>query len=80
MKDRVQYNPIYQKRDAAYSNKNKQIAYKIIENDVEILTGMYSGQKMSEVWSAGVEERDYIFMNLAKLDPNIMSILIGWCK
>jgi len=75
------------RREEALAKKDKvkhkpKDIFKVEENDILVLTGPYSGKRISELWLKGPDERDYIFQNLYKTnDVNIQRIISAYfCK
>lgn len=50
--------------------------YKIEGDNILMLTGPYSGLRLTELWNRGTTERDYLFRNLYKRgDPEVIRIM-----
>lgn len=50
--------------------------YKIVENDILLLTGPYRDQYVRSLWSMGGKERDYIYQYLyLTKDPEVERII-----
>ena len=58
----------------------KLVEYRVEAGDVLILSGQYNGQKVTELWARGENERDYIVKNLCmRNDEAVMQIIRGLC-
>ena len=79
---KVTYNPAISRRETAVGSKKSKIApYRIIEDgaDAVFLSGEYSGKKVSDVWAASEEGRDYLFSQVYKTDPDMRVIIERLC-
>jgi hypothetical protein len=85
MSSNIQYNPALAKREKAQESadrlkRSEKVVYRIEGDDAVILSGDYNGRRISELWLAGSDERDYIFMNLVRPDPEMKKIIAKMCR
>lgn len=86
MSSGVVYDPALGRREQAQDSaqrhlkKIEKVMYRIENDDVLILSGTFSGRLVSELWQVGPDERDYIFMNLVKVNPEVKKIVAKLCK
>ena len=60
--------------------KLKLVEYRVENGDILILSGPYNGKLVSEVWSRGPNERDYIVKNLCmRNDSKVLEVIRGLC-
>lgn len=58
----------------------KLVEYRIENDDVLILSGLYTGRLVTQLWDVGPNERDYIVKHLAmRNDAAIMKIICKLC-
>lgn len=64
----------------AAQNRQKLIEYQIENGDVTILTGIYQGSTLREMFARGPLERDYIVKHLCvRTDPELLQIIGSLC-